>query len=183
MVVGYALAVNGPDDRHLVFTGFMGAGKTTIANLAGVRLGRTVVDSDELIVARTGRSIVEIFETGEEPYFRRLEAEVIAELLGGEPAVISLGGGALDNPETLARVMADAFLVNLGVEWSQIQAELPRLKLTRPLLRGRSDAEIQALFERRQSIYRQAHLTVPVDRGDPNVTAERVLAGLATIAK
>lgn len=157
----------------------MGAGKSTIANLTAARLGRDAYDSDALIVARTGRSIVDLFETGEEVLFRRLEAELIAELLAAEPAVIALGGGALDNPETLTRVTQQAFLVNLDISWADVQAELPKLMSTRPLLKNRSEQEIRALFERRQDIYRQAHLTVPVDRRDPNVTAERVLAALA----
>jgi shikimate kinase len=181
MAFGYALAVNGQADRHLVFTGFMGAGKSTIANLTAERLGRRLYDSDELIVERLGRTIVEIFEAGEEPLFRGIEADVIARALEATPAaVIALGGGALDNPRTLARVTQNALLVNLDVDWAQIQLELPRLKSTRPLLRDRTDADIQALFERRQQIYRQAHVTIPVDRGDPNITAERVLAALRT---
>jgi shikimate kinase len=183
MAVGYAHAVNGPDARHLVFTGFMGAGKSTLASLTAVRLGRVAYDSDELIVQRTGRSIVEMFEAGEEPWFRREEAEVIAELLDAEPpAVIALGGGALDNPETLARVTGQAVLVNLEISWAEIQSELPKLKSSRPLLRDRSEREIQALFERRQDVYRQARLSVPVDRRDPNVTTARVLAALATLS-
>ncbi len=177
MAFGYALAVNGQADRHLVFTGFMGAGKSTIASLTAQRLGRPLYDTDELIVARIGRTIVEIFAAGEEPLFRAVEADVIADVLAARPAaVIALGGGALEDPQTLARVTETALLVNLDVEWARIRLELPRLKATRPLLRDRSDADIQALFDRRQRIYRQAHVTVPVDRGDPNVTAERVLA-------
>jgi shikimate kinase len=179
MAVGYAHAVHSPDARHLVFTGFMGAGKSTIANLTAARLGRVAYDSDALIVARTGRSIVDLFECGEESLFRRLEAELITELLAAEPAVIALGGGALDNQETLARVIEQAFLVNLDISWADIQAELPKLTSTRPLLKDRSEREIHALFERRQDIYRQAHLTVAVDRRDPNVTAECVLSALA----
>jgi shikimate kinase len=182
MAFGYALAVNGQADRHLVFTGFMGAGKSTVAGLTAERLGRRLYDSDELIVAHIGRTIVELFEAGEEPLFRAVEADVIAEALEATPAaVIALGGGALDNAQTLTRVMRRALVVNLDVEWAQIQRELPRLKSTRPLLRDRRDHEIEALFRRRQDIYRQAHVTVPVDRGDPNITAERVLAAVGPV--
>ena len=53
----------------------MGVGKTTIGTAVAARLGRRFVDSDELIEARTGRTVREIFESDGEPAFRQLETE------------------------------------------------------------------------------------------------------------
>ena len=55
--------------RHIVLVGMMGAGKTTVGQLLAERLGRRMVDSDELIEARTGRTVREIYETDGEPAY------------------------------------------------------------------------------------------------------------------
>jgi shikimate kinase len=162
--------------RHIVFVGFMGAGKSTMAALAARRLGRTWFDTDEVIVQRSGRSIPDLFAAGEQDRFRALERQVIAELLAGEPAVLSLGGGALEDAETRARLFERAFVVNLEVSWPDVRAQLPALMRTRPLLQNRTEGEIHDLFLRRQPAYRQAHLSVRAPRGDIEAAADYVLS-------
>ena len=125
---------------------------------------------------RCGRSIPQLFAAGEQDHFRALEKQVIAELLAGEPAVLSLGGGALEDPETRNALFERAFVVHLAVSWRDVQAELPTLMRTRPLLQHRTDGEIHDLFLRRQATYRKAHLRVRAPRGDPAAAAEYVLS-------
>jgi shikimate kinase len=162
--------------RHIAFVGFMGAGKSTMADLTARRLGRTWFDTDEVVVERCGRSIPELFAAGEQDLFRALEKQVIAELLVGEPAVLSLGGGALEDPDTRTVLFDRAFVVNLAVSWRDVQAELPTLKATRPLLQNRSEGEIHELFLRRQATYRKAHMRIRAPRGDVEAAAEYVLS-------
>lgn len=162
--------------RHIAFIGFMGAGKSTMAELTAQRLGRTWFDTDQVIVERWGRSIPELFAAGEQDHFRALEKQVIAELLAGEPAVLSLGGGALEDAETRATLFERAFVVNLAVSWRDVKAELPALMRTRPLLQNRTEGEIHELFLRRQATYRKAHMRIRIPRGDPAAAAEYVLS-------
>ena len=61
-----------PDNQHLVLVGMMGVGKTTVGRIVGERLGRRVVDSDQVIEARTGRTVREIFASDGEAAFRAL---------------------------------------------------------------------------------------------------------------
>ena len=71
---------------HLVLVGMMGAGKTTVGRLLAERLGRRLVDSDELIEARTGRTVREIFETDGEAAFRALETAALDRGVGEPPS-------------------------------------------------------------------------------------------------
>ena len=162
--------------RHIAFVGFMGAGKSTMGELTARRLGRTWFDTDQVIVERCGRSIPELFAAGEQDRFRALEKQVIAELLVGEAAVLSLGGGALEDADTQTALFERAFVVNLEVSWRDVQAELPALMRTRPLLQDRTEGEIHELFLRRQATYRKADMRIRAPRGDVEAAAEYVLS-------
>ena len=170
-----------PEDlsRHIAFVGFMGAGKSTTARLTARRLGATWFDTDDVIVQRCGRSIPELFAAGEQDRFRTLEKQVIAELLAGPPAVLSLGGGALEDADTRAALLDAAFVVHLEMPWPEVRAELPTLMRTRPLLQDRTEDEIHELFLRRQATYRQADLSVSAPRGGVAAAADAVIAALA----
>lgn len=82
--------------RHVVLVGMMGVGKSTVGRALARVMERPFCDSDDEIVARTGRSVAEIFAADGEPAFRAVEAEVMADLLDrDEPTVIAAAGGAV----------------------------------------------------------------------------------------
>ncbi|MGC9221120.1 MAG: shikimate kinase [Solirubrobacteraceae bacterium] len=164
--------------KHIVLVGFMGAGKSTLGSLIAGRLGRVAFDSDEVVETRAGRSIVDFFQSGEEKKFRELEASVVRSLLRADPAVISLGGGTLDNEQLREMVFQRSFVVNLAVSWREVQTELPQLRQTRPMLGDRSEAEIHSLFLRRQHTYRRAHMRISMPRGDVSAAADQLLSVL-----
>ena len=64
----------------IMLVGFMGAGKSVVGRLLARRLGRCFVETDDLIVAREGRSILEVFRESGEARFRALEAEAVEAL-------------------------------------------------------------------------------------------------------
>ncbi len=73
--------------------GFMGCGKTTIGKLLAQQLGWRFVDLDEEIVLRERMPIEQIFAQHGEPYFRTLEAAILASLMDSQRTIIALGGG------------------------------------------------------------------------------------------
>jgi shikimate kinase/3-dehydroquinate synthase len=84
-------------DRALVFIGFMGAGKTTIAAQVASALGVQALDSDRLLEQALGHSIAEEFEQRGEASFRAAEEQLVCRLLqeAGPGSVIALGGGSV----------------------------------------------------------------------------------------
>ena len=47
--------------NNIVFSGFMGTGKSTVGRIVADRLGLTFIDTDDQIIARAGKSIADIF--------------------------------------------------------------------------------------------------------------------------
>jgi len=81
--------------RHIIITGFMGSGKTTIARALAQILGWEMLDLDHVIAEREGRTAREIIEQDGEESFREIETRIIREVLENSPmGVIALGGGA-----------------------------------------------------------------------------------------
>src|SRR5688572_4037663 len=146
--------------KNIILTGFMGVGKSTVAQLVANRLGREFIDMDTLIEQREGRAISQIFAAEGEAYFRRLEAELCRELAGQADLVIATGGGALV-PEANLRIMEQTglvFCLNCEPEilWQRIgQSE------NRPMLAERDEgrfARLAALLAQRALAYaRIAH--------------------------
>ena len=148
----------------------MGSGKSTVGRLVAARAGAPHRDLDEMIEARSGLSIPEIFASRGEAAFRALESELLAEALapGG---VASLGGGAPLSDVNWACIRSRALAVWLDAPLPELLARAaPRS--ARPLLDGRSDAEIAALLEARLPRYREADHRVRADRPVEEVMEE-----------
>lgn len=149
--------------RHLVLTGFMGAGKSTLGPVVARRLGRAFVDIDESIATTAGRSVAEIFAADGEGAFRRLEAAALrAALSTTEPAVIAVGGGALVDDELRAEALARGRVVLLT---ARDETLVDRTRDTsRPLLHGPDAARrVAELLRARRPAYAHAHARVSTE--------------------
>lgn len=166
--------------RPIALAGFMGVGKSTLGRLLAELLERPFFDTDTEVEARGGRTISSYFPD-EEPAFRRLEADVVADLIGRGPTVISLGGGALLDPESLRRLREGSLLVHLHVPWADLREHVPALIASRPLLQGKTIAQIHQLYLTRLQTYRRAALRVTVDRSGPAGAAKIVLSALRAL--
>lgn len=101
--------------RHIVVVGMMGSGKSTVGRLLARRLDLPFFDSDDEVVARTGRSVTEIFSEDGEEAFRQIEADVMVDLLAAaQRSVIAAAGGAILRQSTREK-LASALVVWLQV--------------------------------------------------------------------
>lgn len=169
---------------HLVLGGFMGAGKTTVGRIVAARAGVPFVDLDEAILvlaAAAGHpfpSTAALFTTLGQATFRRHEAEALARALdAAPPTVIATGGGALVDPSSRARALAEARVVTLDappeVLLSRIAAPgQPR----RSLIQDAPDPTeaARALLATRAAAYSEAHATVATDVPTPEEAAMAV---------
>lgn len=168
------------DDRNIILIGFMGAGKTSIGEQLAYFKSQKLIDTDRMVERKAGMTISEIFERSGEAEFRRLETEVLKELLaqsGGE--IISVGGGLP------LRVENRQLLKKLGVViYLKVRPEtvLERLEgdSTRPLLLGEHREEtVKDLLAHRDPIYESAaHLAIPVDGRTVEQIADEILKAM-----
>lgn len=144
---------------NILLVGFMGAGKSMCGRILARRLGRCFVETDDMIVARDGRSIPEIFRQDGEERFRQLEGEVLAALSLKTDDVIATGGGLSCREGRMDTLKSLGTVVWLDGDVRELSERARRVG-DRPMLEGRSAAEVEALYRQRASQYRQAHLTI-----------------------
>lgn len=139
----------------------MGAGKTTVGRQLAKRLGRSFLDSDHEIVARTGVPIPTIFEIEGEEGFRRREAQTISEVTEASDIVLATGGGVVLNPDNRRRLHETGWVVYLNVP-PVLLYERTRHDRNRPLLNVPDPmAKLEELYAARDPLYREiAHIVV-----------------------
>ncbi len=84
--------------------GFRGTGKTSVGRAAADKLGFDFYDTDEIIKNQTGKSVQEIVASGGWPAFRDQEKKVIRSLPDSGSHIVSLGGGAVLDPENISEL-------------------------------------------------------------------------------
>src|SRR3989338_6665154 len=80
---------------HIILTGFMGVGKTTVGQLLANRLGRPLIDTDQKLEEQTGMPVGPYIRRFGLQAFRRWENRLLNLAFGSESAVIATGGGAV----------------------------------------------------------------------------------------
>ena len=157
----------------------MGAGKTTVGRALAGRLGAAYVDSDEQVQRRTGRTIPEIFAEDGEAAFRDEERRALADAVSGDaPAVVSVAGGAVLDPENRARLRAAGTVVWLRAEVRTL-ARRVGAGAGRPLLGDDPQAALAELYEVRRPLYAEvADVVVDVDGLSPEQAVDRIVAAL-----
>lgn len=165
-----------PIRRQVFLLGFMGCGKTTVGKLLSRRLGWAFVDVDEEIERRQGRTIRQIFEQDGESYFRRIESELLNEILERgrvESLVAALGGGTVAQPGALERIRSNgAVTIWLEVPLEELRRRCRGLT-QRPLFRDITSFE--QLYLARLPFYQQADFRVDAGRSDPDQVVEEIL--------
>ena len=141
----------------IVLTGFMTAGKTTVAEILADKKNMNFYDSDQLIEAEEKMSIEDIFSLKGEEYFRKIEKEVISELLNSkEDLILAPGGGAVLNDELRQLMLDQAEVFCLDVSAEEVLKRNNKEEITRPLLEVDNPlAEIKKLLEKRKEYYQQ----------------------------
>lgn len=142
--------------RSIVLIGMMGAGKSSVGRCLQRRTGLARFDTDELVVAKAGMSIPEIFSRQGEGRFRDLESEALRALPRNESAIIVTGGGIVLRPANVTRLKELGLIVWLEAEEAVLFERASR-RGNRPLLQTEDPrATVSELLQTRMPLYEKA---------------------------
>jgi shikimate kinase len=147
----------------LVITGFMAAGKSTIARELARVIAHDFIDLDDVIIQHHSRSIRDIIDNDGEAAFRQVETDALRGTLALNPrAVIALGGGTWTisrNRDLISRRRCLSVWLDAPFEacWARIQEST----VARPFARDHDAAA--ALYEKRREIYAVAGIHIRLD--------------------
>ena len=140
---------------NIVLIGMPSSGKTLTGKALCKYIDKTVVDTDAVIVERSGMSIKEMFARHGEAYFRQWEHDVIEEFSKQNGLIIATGGGAIKNEENIQNLKQNGIVMF-------IDRDLEHLLVTddRPLSKDAN--AVAKLYEERYPLYtKYGDLRVP----------------------
>jgi len=169
-------------DVPVVLLGVRGAGKSTVGAKLARRLGTRFVELDQRIEQAAGLRLGEIFELHGEAYYRRVEREVLTQLLGeGESLVLAAGGSIVNDPESFSLLRDRAHTIWLRARaedhWNRVIQQGDR----RPMAENpHAFAELRALLAAREPLYASAHHVVDTSGRSLDDVVAAVAAAVAS---
>ena len=146
--------------KNIYLVGFMGTGKTAVSLELSNQTSRKRLDLDNIIEALEGRKITQIFSESGEPYFRKLEKKMLAEVSKEKGAIVDCGGGIVLDKDNIDLMKKTGIMVCLS---ASPQAILERVKdhTHRPLLNVPDpEKKIQELLDFRNEFYQKADFVI-----------------------
>jgi XRE family aerobic/anaerobic benzoate catabolism transcriptional regulator len=146
-----------PAPKVVALLGLRGAGKTTVGRRLAKRRRVPFVELDQRIEEAAELSLGELFSLHGEDYYRRLEREVLQQVLGEGPMVLATGGGLVASPDTFTMLRRSAVTVWLRAEpedhWNRVVRQGDR----RPMAdHPQAMADLRTLLVSREPLYSMA---------------------------
>ncbi|MBS1118260.1 MAG: Regulatory protein of benzoate catabolism [Deltaproteobacteria bacterium] len=150
------------ETRPIALLGVRGAGKSTVGAALAKRLAVAFVELDQRIEEAAGLPLGEVFALHGEAYYRRIEREVLTQLLAGRlPFVLATGGSIVNDPTNFALLRSRCHTIWLRAtpeeHWNRVVAQGDH----RPMAENpHAFAELRALLAAREKLYARADHTI-----------------------
>ena len=161
--------------HNIYLVGFMGTGKTVIGKELAKKKKWQFVDLDELIELKEKRSIFDIFAQEHEPYFRKVEKQVLKEVSREKKFVVACGGGIVMDKDNIQVMKQTGTVVCLTAKPEVI---LKRVSGSshRPLLNvSGPKKQIDLLLKMRAPFYALADKTIDTSKLSVTQVVGRIL--------
>lgn len=173
------LAQSGIMLKNIVLTGFMGTGKSEVANELSRLCGMRLIDIDREIEISQRKSISEIFSNYGEDYFRQLETAAILQFASENGVIISTGGGAVLREENMEALQANGRIFCLTASPETIMRRTGSNN-DRPLLQcADRQKKITDLLKERQPIYERSGIMIDTEGKTPFEIANEIIGHIS----
>lgn len=139
-------------NMHIFLVGMAGAGKTSLGRRLATNLNLPFIDTDQRVSEIMGMSVIEIFQSFGEAFFRNAESGVLMELVGKPPCVVSTGGGLPTVQENVQLMQNLGIIVHVDRPLDQILSDIKMER--RPTLIGGSHENVIDQYNERIGYYR-----------------------------
>lgn len=138
----------------LILIGFMGSGKTAVARELAARTGLRVLETDTVVLERTGCSDMnEVFARGGEILLRETEIAICRDIRAMQCGIISTGGGMVMNKICIDYMKeAGGTVIFLDVPFPVLAERVAKDAAARPLFKDIKQA--RQLYKLRHPLYR-----------------------------
>lgn len=151
--------------------GLPSSGKTTLGKQLAQAIQSEFIDMDDLIEQKEEQTITSIFTQKGEDYFRKIEKEILNQLVevDDENQIISTGGGVPCFFDNMEKMTSNGMTIYLKVSPKELVKRLTGTGIaSRPLLQGKKDEELEKeitkKLKERDQYYAQAKHVLDGDK-------------------
>lgn len=153
----------------------MGTGKTSVGRGLARKKKRQFVDLDELIELKERQVICDIFAKKGEPYFRKIEKEVLKKVASQKNLVVACGGGIVLDKDNI-RIMKETGRVICLTASPQVILKRTSGYIHRPLLNvSEPKKQVELLLKLRAPFYAQADKTIDTSKISVKEVIDKIL--------
>ena len=157
------------DRSNIVFIGMPSAGKTTIGKMLEEKLGKEFFDLDDMIIAKAGKSIPEIFQESGETGFRAIETEVAIEASKMNNKIIATGGGVVKHKVNMDFLRLNGITIFIDRDIDKLISSDPN----RPL--SSSKQALQQMYKERYPLYQKYAAYIAVNNANIEETVDDIV--------
>ena len=157
------------DRCNIVLIGMPSAGKTTIGKMLEEKLEKEFFDLDDMIIAKAGKSIPEIFQESGEAGFRAIETEVAIEASKMNNKIIATGGGVVKHKVNMAFLRLNGITIFIDRDIDKLISSDPN----RPL--SSSKQALQQMYKERYPLYQKYAAYIAVNNANIEETVDDIV--------
>ena len=150
--------------ENIYLVGFMGCGKSTIAEKLSKEINFKHIDTDSIIEEQNSMSISEIFKNKDEKYFRNEEYKILEKILNQKRIVVSTGGGFVCSTDIMNKINKNNLSIYLKLTADNLHKRLKLNYKKRPLLSNIKTEKlkefINSLLIKREEFYAKSSIII-----------------------
>ena len=150
--------------ENIYLVGFMGCGKSTIAEKLSKEINFKHIDTDSIIEEQNSMSISEIFKNKDEKYFRNEEYKILEKILNQKRIVVSTGGGFVCSRDIMNKINKNNLSIYLKLNTDNLHKRLKSNYKKRPLLSNIKTEKmkefINSLLIKREEFYAKSSIII-----------------------